>query len=152
MFYLGCSSIKEGTSSELKELEKARLEVRQLAKGSSKKGARRSLMAVPDEPFQHSDDVDFEIDESTSYVIFASFYELYNEKVYDLLVPVPKDKKRVGLSVNWGGHRQIEKATFYRFCRFFVAFLGTDKNYKNFFEKRQSVAFLSLYCRFFAFF
>ena len=99
MFYLGCSSIKEGTSSELKELEKARLEVRQLAKGSSKKGARRSLTAVPDEPFQHSDDVDFEIDESTSFVIFASFYELYNEKVYDLLVPVPKDKKRVGLSV-----------------------------------------------------
>ncbi|CBY21516.1 unnamed protein product [Oikopleura dioica] len=95
----GCSSIKEGTSSELRDLEKARLEVRQLAKGTSKKGPRRSFMAVPDEPFQHSDGVDFEIDESSSYVIFASFYELYNEKVYDLLVPVPKDKKRVGLSV-----------------------------------------------------
>ena len=90
MFYLGCSSIKEGTSSELKELEKARLEVRQLAKGpSSKKGARRSLTAVPDEPFHHSDEVDFEIDENTSYVIFASYYELYKDKVYDLLVPVP---------------------------------------------------------------
>jgi len=95
----GCSSIKEGTGSELRDLEKARLEVRQLAKGTSKKGPRRSLTAVPDEPFQHSDGVDFEIDESSSYVIFASFYELYNEKVYDLLVPVPKDKKRVGLSV-----------------------------------------------------
>ncbi|CBY09461.1 unnamed protein product [Oikopleura dioica] len=95
----GCSSIKEGTGSELRDLEKARLEVRQLAKGTSKKGPRRSLTAVPDEPFQHSDGVDFEIDKSSSYVIFASFYELYNEKVYDLLVPVPKDKKRVGLSV-----------------------------------------------------
>ena len=52
----------------------------------------------------------------------------------------------------WGGHRQIEKATFYRFCRIFVAFSGTDKNYKNQLEKRQSVAFLSLFCSFFAFF
>ena len=47
---------------------------------------------------------------------------------------------------------KLKKRHFIAFVAFLSLFLGTDKNYKNQFEKRQPVAFLSLFCRFFAFF
>ena len=40
-------------------------------------------------------------DDGVSYVAFASFYELYNEKVYDLLEAPDKKGKRKELSLGF---------------------------------------------------
>jgi len=58
--------------------------------------------------------------------------------------------------LSWGGHRQNEKATICRFCRIFVAFLGTVKKLQKGNEKatdcRYFVAFLSVFSIFFIIF
>jgi hypothetical protein len=47
---------------------------------------------------------------------------------------------------------KLKKRHFIAFVAFLSLFLGTDKNYKNQFEKRQPVAFLSLFLSVFCLF
>jgi len=53
----------------------------------------------------------------------------------------------------WGGHRQNEKATICRFCRIFVAFLGTVKKLQKGNEKATDCRyFVAFFVGFFDFF
>ena len=107
----GSCYVREASSSEIKSQAKIMEELDGVIKDKTLRGGaekRRSIMAVP--PNLLSDSVQtgkHNTVDGEKFVAFASFYELYNEKVYDLLEKPKKDGKRKELNV-----KQDRKGTF----------------------------------------
>ena len=107
----GSFFVQPASSSDMKKQKKIVDELEAVVKDKKLKGSgkRRSIMTVPDSylggslvtPAERDGDVIGE------YLAFASFYEVYNEKVYDLLERPDKSGKRKDLTV-----KQDKRGTF----------------------------------------
>ena len=109
----GSCYVRPATSQEKKSQLKVLEELDSVVKDKTFRSGekRRSIMALPNnllgDAIRHSSAKSMPTINTTTYVAFASFYEVYNEKIYDLLEKPKKDGKRKELSV-----KQDKKGTF----------------------------------------